>query len=291
MVSWIKVTDIQCIIERAGELIKEVYDKRNFNVELKGDNTPVTEADKISSEYITSALKKLYPGIPVISEEASLPVYEEREKWTYAWIIDPLDGTKEFIYRNGRFCINMALVEKGKPVFGMIHNVCDGEILWAFASGEKGMIKNGREEIFPNAGEKSSKLRVAVSRFHITEWELRYVDYLKSLGHEVELVPLGASSKHCMLAKGEVDICPKFGKCSEWDVAAGQVLVEAAGGHVVNAETGGEIRYNKENMISPPFVMFGKRVYDEIKEGNKTFLDFKAKSVVKMIILGLEEMK
>ena len=286
MVSWIKVTDIQCIIERAGELIKEVYDKRNFNVELKGDNTPVTEADKISSEYITSALKKLYPGIPVISEEASLPVYEEREKWTYAWIIDPLDGTKEFIYRNGRFCINMALVEKGKPVFGMIHNVCDGEILWAFASGEKGMIKNGREEIFPNAGEKSSKLRVAVSRFHITEWELRYVDYLKSLGHEVELVPLGASSKHCMLAKGEVDICPKFGKCSEWDVAAGQVLVEAAGGHVVNAETGGEIRYNKENMISPPFVMFGKRVYDEIKEGNKTFLDFKAKSVVKNDYLG-----
>ena len=86
MVDRIKVSDIQCIIEQAGVLIKEVYDKRNFNVELKGDNTPVTEADKISSEYITSALKKLYPGIPVISEEASLPVYEEREKWTYAWI-------------------------------------------------------------------------------------------------------------------------------------------------------------------------------------------------------------
>lgn len=94
----------------------------------------------------------------MISEEASLPVYEEREKWTYAWIIDPLDGTKEFIYRNGRFCINMALVEKGKPVFGMIHNVCDGEILWAFASGEKGMIKNGREEIFPNARGKKFKV-------------------------------------------------------------------------------------------------------------------------------------
>ena len=99
-----------------------------------------------------------------------------------------------------------------------------------FASGEKGNDKKRKEEVFVgNAGEKSSKLRVAVSRFHITEWELRYVDYLKSLGHEVELVPLGASSKHCLLAKGEVDICPKFGKCSEWDVAAGQVLVEATG--------------------------------------------------------------
>ena len=146
MVDRIKVSDIQCIIEQAGVLIKEVYDKRNFNVELKGDNTPVTEADKISSEYITSALKKLYPEIPVISEEASLPVYEEREKWAYAWIIDPLDGTKEFIYRNGRFCINIALVEKGKPVFGMINSVCDGEILWAFASGEKGIVKKGKED-------------------------------------------------------------------------------------------------------------------------------------------------
>ena len=195
MVNWVKVADIQNLVERAGELIKEVYDKRNFNVELKGDNTPVTEADKLSSEYIISVLRKLYPEIPVISEESPLPIYEEREKWVYTWIVDPLDGTKEFIYRNGRFCINVALVEKGKPVFGMINNVCDGEILWAFASGEKGMIKNGREEIFPNVGKKNSKLRVAVSRFHITEWELRYVDYLKSLGHEVELVPLGASSK------------------------------------------------------------------------------------------------
>ena len=158
MVSWIKVTDIQCIIERAGELIKEVYDKRNFNVELKRDNTPVTEADKVSSEYITSALKKLYPEIPVISEEASLPAYEEREKWAYAWIIDPLDGTKEFIYRNGRFCINIALVEKGKPIFGMINNVCDGEILWAFASGEKGMVKKGKEEALSGIGGKQSKL-------------------------------------------------------------------------------------------------------------------------------------
>ena len=236
MVSWIKVTDIQCIIERAGELIKEVYDKRNFNVELKRDNTPVTEADKVSSEYITSALKKLYPEIPVISEEASLPAYEEREKWAYAWIIDPLDGTKEFIYRNGRFCINIALVEKGKPIFGMINNVCDGEILWAFESGECGMIRAGREEVLVNEPNTASKLKVAVSRFHLTEWEMQYIDYLRSLGHEVELVPLGASSKHCMLAEGKVDICPKFGKCSEWDVAAGQVLVEATYLEIITAQ-------------------------------------------------------
>lgn len=229
MINWIKVSDIQSVIENAGALVKEVYDKRNFNVELKGDMTPVTEADRASSEYIVGALRKLYPEVPVISEEASLPPYEERVKWKYAWIVDPLDGTKEFIYRNGRFCINIALVEEGRPVFGMINNVCDGEILWAFESGECGMIRAGREEVLVNEPNTASKLKVAVSRFHLTEWEMQYIDYLRSLGHEVELVPLGASSKHCMLAEGKVDICPKFGKCSEWDVAAGQVLVEATG--------------------------------------------------------------
>ena len=286
MINWIKVSDIQSVIENAGALVKEVYDKRNFNVELKGDMTPVTEADRASSEYIVGALRKLYPEVPVISEEASLPPYEERVKWKYAWIVDPLDGTKEFIYRNGRFCINIALVEEGRPVFGMINNVCDGEILWAFESGECGMIRAGREEVLVNEPNTASKLKVAVSRFHLTEWEMKYMDYLRSLGHEVELVPLGASSKHCMLAEGKVDICPKFGKCSEWDVAAGQVLVEATGGLVVNAETGGKVCYNKENIISSPFVMFGKRVHEEIKGGNKTFLNFKVKSIVKNDYLG-----
>ena len=286
MINWIKVSDIQSVIENAGALVKEVYDKRNFNVELKGDMTPVTEADRASSEYIVGALRKLYPEVPVISEEASLPPYEERVKWKYAWIVDPLDGTKEFIYRNGRFCINIALVEEGRPVFGMINNVCDGEILWAFESGECGMIRAGREEVLVNEPNTASKLKVAVSRFHLTEWEMQYIDYLRSLGHEVELVPLGASSKHCMLAEGKVDICPKFGKCSEWDVAAGQVLVEATGGLVVNAETGGKVCYNKENITSSPFVMFGKRVHEEIKGGNKTFLNFKVKSIVKNDYLG-----
>ena len=286
MINWIKVSDIQSVIENAGALVKEGYDKRNFNVELKGDMTPVTEADRASSEYIVGALRKLYPEVPVISEEASLPPYEERVKWKYAWIVDPLDGTKEFIYRNGRFCINIALVEEGRPVFGMINNVCDGEILWAFESGECGMIRAGREEVLVNEPNTASKLKVAVSRFHLTEWEMQYIDYLRSLGHEVELVPLGASSKHCMLAEGKVDICPKFGKCSEWDVAAGQVLVEATGGLVVNAETGGKVCYNKENIISSPFVMFGKRVHEEIKGGNKTFLNFKVKSIVKNDYLG-----
>ena len=291
MINWIKVSDIQSVIENAGALVKEVYDKRNFNVELKGDMTPVTEADRASSEYIVGALRKLYPEVPVISEEASLPPYEERVKWKYAWIVDPLDGTKEFIYRNGRFCINIALVEEGRPVFGMINNVCDGEILWAFESGECGMIRAGREEVLVNEPNTASKLKVAVSRFHLTEWEMQYIDYLRSLGHEVELVPLGASSKHCMLAEGKVDICPKFGKCSEWDVAAGQVLVEATGGLVVNAETGGKVCYNKENIISSPFVMFGKRVHEEIKGGNKTFLNFKVKSIVKNDYLGTQRIE
>lgn len=286
MVNWIKISDIQMIIETAGALIMEIYNKRNYNVELKDDKTPVTEADKVSSEYIVNALKTLYPQIPVVSEEASLPLYEERKEWQYVWIVDPLDGTKEFISRNGRFCINMALVEYGRPVFGIINNVMDKEILWAFRGGERGMKKDGQEQKLDGSLVENPKLRIAVSRFHITEGELQYVDYLKFLGHDVELFPLGASSKHCMVAEGLVDICPKFGKCSEWDVAAGQVIVEETGGLVINTTTGGDLRYNKENMLNPPFVMFSKRIHEKIKRGNTTFLNFKATGNIKNDYLG-----
>lgn len=288
MIDWVKVSDIQDIIRGAGFLVMEIYKKRNFQVETKGDMTPVTEADKASSEYIVQALKKLNPDIPVISEEASLPSYEERKGWKYVWIVDPLDGTKEFIFRNGRFCINIALVEDGHPVFGMINNICDEEILWAFADGERGVARKGQESKLLSSMEVPSRLRVAVSRFHLTEGEMQYIDHLKKMGYDVELIPLGASSKHCLVAEGKVDICPKFGKCSEWDVASGQALVEATGGLVVNVETGGEVVYNKENILSPPFIMFSKRIHEEIKRGNRTFLDCDAEIEVKNDYLGAQ---
>lgn len=271
----IKLHELQSIIEKAGNIVSDIYHTRDFHVEMKNDRTPVTEADKASSSLLVSSLCQLYPDIPIISEEANIPPFSIRQHWTYAWSIDPLDGTKEFITRNGRFCVNIGLIENGKTIFGIINNILDNEILWGGRDVPCGKIKNG--QTLPLQVEESvpdNKLRVAVSRFHIIEWELRYIDYLRSLNFDVELIPLGASSKQCMVAQGLVDICPKFAKCSEWDSAAGQAIVEASGGLVVNVETNSELRYNKAEMLNPPFILFSRRIHERIKAGDKTFLQY-----------------
>ena len=274
MVIGSKIAGIQEIAEEAGRLILDIYNKQSFSVELKSDLTPLTEADKVSSEYVVSALQKLFPGSPVVSEELPLPDYKIRSGWRELWIVDPLDGTKEFIYRNGRFCVNIALVENGVPVFGMINNVNDGELVWGGVDVECGIKDGEGVGKLKTSVAGGNKLKVAVSRFNMTENEFQYIDYLKGLGYEVELFPFGASLKQVMIAKGEMDICPKFGKCSEWDTAAGHAIVEASGGVVLNLETGRNLVYNKENMLSPPFIMFSKRIHDLIMAGDTRFYDF-----------------
>ena len=247
----IKLHELQNIIEEAGR------------------------SDKASSTFLIASLRSLYPDIPIISEEANIPPLSTRQHWKQAWCIDPLDGTKEFITRNGRFCVNIGLVENGRAVFGIINDILDNEILWGGRDVPGGMKRDG--QTLPLEADEpvpDNKLRVAVSRFHIIEWELRYIDYLRGLNYDVELVPLGASSKQCMVARGLVDICPKFAKCSEWDTAAGQAIVEAAGGLVVNVETNGELRYNKNGMLNPPLIFFNRRIHERIKAGDKTFLRF-----------------
>ena len=271
----IKLHELPNIIEEAGKLVLDIYNSRDFHVEVKDDRTPVTEADKASSAFLVSSLRRLYPDIPIISEEANIPPLSTRQHWEHIWSIDPLDGTKEFITHNGRFCVNIGLLENGKSVFGIINDVLDNEILWGGRDVPTGMTRDGQPLPLEDDGPvPDNKLRVAVSRFHIIEWELRYIDYLRGLNYDVELVPLGASSKQCMVARGLVDICPKFAKCSEWDTAAGQAIVEAAGGLVVNVETNGELRYNKNGMLNPPLIFFNRRIHERIKAGDKTFLRF-----------------
>ena len=274
MVIGSKITGIQEIAEEAGHLILDIYNKQAFSVELKSDLTPLTEADKISSEYIVLSLQKLFPGVPIVSEEVPLSDYKIRSEWRDLWMVDPLDGTKESIYRNGRFCVNSALVEDGVPVFGMINNVKDGELVWGGVDVECGIKNEEGVGKLKTSVAGGNKLKIAVSRFNMTENEFQYIDYLKGLGYEVELFPFGASLKQVMIAKGEMDICPKFGKCSEWDTAAGHAIVEASGGMVMNMETGRNLMYNKENILSPPFIMFSKRIHDLIMAGDTRFYDF-----------------
>ncbi|MDR0543939.1 MAG: 3'(2'),5'-bisphosphate nucleotidase CysQ [Odoribacteraceae bacterium] len=264
------ITEVQCIAEKAGEMISEYYRSQEFATELKKDFSPLTDADKASNRHIVSELKRLFPQIPVISEESELPDYRSRSAWKRLWIVDPLDGTQEFIHRIGRFCVNIALIEGKKPVFGMINVISDGEILWGLRGKGCFISRDGRTEML-QPRPRTGKLRIAVSRFHVTEKELQYIDHLQERGREVEIVPLGASSKYCMMAKGEIDLLPKFGPCSEWDVAAGQVIVEATGGAIACVESGKAMEYNKPSMLVPPFIVFGKRVREMILDGNTDF--------------------
>ncbi|MDR1274008.1 MAG: 3'(2'),5'-bisphosphate nucleotidase CysQ [Odoribacteraceae bacterium] len=267
----IDVFGIQRLVEEAGEIIREYYRSQKFTTDLKKDRSPLTDADRASNELLMSGLERLFPKIPVISEESDLPDYRLRAGWDKVWIVDPLDGTEEFIERNGRFCVNVALIEKKKPVFGMISVLNDEEILWGMVDKGCFICKGEQAELVRPSTREGKRLRVAVSRLHVTEKEFQYIDHLQARGYEVEIVPLGASSKYCMVAKGEIDLAPKFGRCSEWDVAAGQALVEAAGGLAVSVEAGKTMTYNNPSMSMPAFIMFGKRVHEMIRDGNTDF--------------------
>lgn len=269
-----KLDNIIDLIEKAGEALLELYKKQDLDIEMKADATPVTEADKLSNEFLRKGLKKLFPEIPIISEETDVPDYYIRKNWKLFWLVDPLDGTKEFIYKNGRFCINIALIENNLPVFGIINNICDKEIIWAFKEDACYIRKEGITTELATSESTGAKLPMVVSRFNITEAEFEYIDYLQAKGYSMELIPLGASVKHCEIAKGTVDIYPKFGRCYEWDSAAGQLIVETAGGMVVNPQTFDGIKYNKENMVNPPFIMFSKKIREQIEDGNDVFIHY-----------------
>lgn len=272
-----KLEDLIQLIEQAGNTLREMYKIQDLEVEMKPDATPVTEADKLSNRILSTGIKKLFPDIPMISEESDIPSHSIRSKWKNVWIIDPLDGTKEFIYKNGRFCINIALIKDNIPVFGMINNIQDQEIVWAFRNEKCYIKKEGAiREVVPEI-PTTPKLRIAVSRFNMTEAEFEYIDYLQTQGYIPELIPLGASSKQCAVALGRADICPKFGKCYEWDIAAGQIIIESAGGMVVNTETFVPPEYNKKELASPAFLMFSKKWKEEIEDGNKIFTNYKNK--------------
>lgn len=268
------ITQIVEMIEKAGNALLDVYKKQDLDIEMKADATPVTEADKLSNEMLRKDLKALFPDIPVISEESNIPDYSVRKKWDTFWLVDSLDGTKEFIYKNGRFCVNIALIEDGQPVFGVINNVRDNEIIWASKNDRCYIKKDGVVSELSLNTSTGSKLKMVVSRFNMTEAEFEYIDYLQMKGYSVELIPLGASAKQCEIAKGLADIYPKFGRCYEWDSAAGQLIVETAGGMVVNPEDYSNMEYNKESMVNPPFIMFSKKLKEQIEEGNEVFIHY-----------------
>lgn len=228
----------------------EVYG-REFSTVAKEDQSPLTEADLASHRTILAALEKINPSIPILSEESKAVSYEARSSWSRFWLVDPLDGTKEFIKRNGEFTVNIALIENGEPVLGVVHAPVLG-VTYGAARGVSAFKEaEGERTEIRVASDSGGVLRVVASRSHAgPETEA----FIAGLGREVELVSIGSSLKLCLVAEGAADLYPRLGPTMEWDVAAAQAVVEGAGGTVTDLQ-GEALRYNKEKLLNPNFVV------------------------------------
>jgi len=245
---------------KAGQVILEVYNSSDFEVQIKSDQSPLTLADREAHNIIMELLTET--GIPVLSEEGINIPYNERKKWQRFWLVDPLDGTKEFIKRNGEFTVNIALVENGKPIMGVIY-VPVTDVLY-FGSAHQGSFRlneaKQKADWFDEAeklpGSKNDQIyRVVASRSHMSPETEDFIQNLNADHPKVEIVSKGSSLKLCLIAEGKADIYPRFGLTSEWDTAAGHAIISASGGKVVLADNPDlDLKYNKENILNPYFI-------------------------------------
>lgn len=243
------ISELEPIARAAGRAIMTIY-RQPFTVEYKQDESPLTAADKGAHELIAAALATLTPDIPVLSEESGPEVMAERLGWSRYWLVDPLDGTKEFVARNGEFTVNIALIEDGKPVWGLVYAPVPDR-LWY---GGKGLgawriDESGTAAIKTHAHVEGEAWKVVGSRNHLSQATR---DYLAPLG-EIELVSMGSSLKFCIIAEGGAELYPRLAPTCEWDTAAAQAVLEGAGGTVTQLD-GEPLRYNKPDILNPWFV-------------------------------------
>jgi 3'(2'), 5'-bisphosphate nucleotidase len=245
----------------AGKEILEVYTKEDHSTEIKEDNSPLTAADR--NAHIAIALVLSETDIPVLSEEGKYMSYSERQNWDQFWLVDPLDGTKEFIKRNGEFTVNIALIDNGNPILGIVYApVIDkcwiGDVdLGSFVI-ESFSIHYQNKTIQPIRIQSNRKLRpftVVGSRSHASIDTNKYIDSLKDTYGELNFVSMGSSLKLCMVAEGMANVYPRFAPTMEWDTAAGHAVALAAGCKVINAQTQLPLSYNKENLLNPWFIV------------------------------------
>ncbi len=240
---------------KAGLRIREIYDSRAYlsSIHWKGDKSPVTEADLAADEMIASGLKALYPEIPVISEERPAPPYEVRRDWDFFWLVDPLDGTEDFLQRTGDFTVNIALIERTRPVKGVIYLPMQEVVYFADSRGAFRQPLGGEPRpIYVSRIADQSKLRAVESRLHLKDSERRF---LRENGI-THCRAVGSSIKFCLVAEGSADVYYHGGRNHEWDTAAGQAIVEAAGGRVVD-ERREDLRYNKPGLVNGTYLCVG----------------------------------
>jgi 3'(2'), 5'-bisphosphate nucleotidase len=247
----------------AGKKILEVYGNE-FEVETKTDNSPLTEADKKSHEKIKEIISPL--SISILSEEGRQLPYDERRNWNKFWLVDPLDGTKEFIKRNGEFTVNIALIEDGSPVAGVVYVPVTGKMYYGSKeAGSYSFTFNENEgksiETYISNAEKLPEATppeiytVVASRSHNTPETEEFIDERRKQYGEVNCVSSGSSIKLCLVAEGKANVYPRLAPTMEWDTAAGHAVAKFAGCKVYDYNTGSELQYNKENLLNPWFVV------------------------------------
>lgn len=244
------------IARKAGDAILEIYkNEEDFGIESKDDNSPLTRADKAANQVICDALENLDPAYPIISEENKAIPYSARKDFEYCWLVDPLDGTKEFIKRNGEFTVNIALLHKNKPVLGVVYAPVLDEMYWGI-KGKGAFLKKGDNlqqlTIAPFRMDDEG-LHIVSSRSHMNDATKAFVEKLNA----PKLVSKGSSLKFLMIAKGEAAVYPRVAPTMEWDTGAAQIVLEEAGGKVLHYETGEPLTYNKENLLNPFFIAYG----------------------------------
>ena len=256
-------TAIQASLE-AGEVIMEVYDTA-FDVEIKDDKSPLTEADKRANDIINSFLEKT--EFPIISEENKQIDYAIRKEWKTCWVVDPVDGTKEFIKRNGEFTVNIALVTEGIPQLGVIYVPATKVLYYADVINNEGYKveldhhNTSLNQILEQAtalkpiSSNPNLVRVVGSRSHMSAPTLDFVETLKTEGKQVEIVSKGSSLKFCLIAEGNADVYPRYAPTMEWDTAAGQAICNAVGIDVISNSTHKSLLYNKEDLLNPWFLV------------------------------------
>jgi len=250
MLDKINIEDIIEIAQKAGLATMEIYQK-DFAIEYKDDKSPLTEADLKANQIICDALTKLYPDIPILSEENKATEYSERKDWEQYWCIDPIDGTKEFIKKNGEFTINIALIQKDTPVAGVVYAPALNDTYWA-KKGE-GAFKNGARLPLKINENPEEKLFVVASKSHLSTETQEFIDNLET--KNIEQVSKGSSLKLCMVAVGEADIYPRLAPTMEWDTAAADAVVREAGKMTYQFEIDQPMVYNKENLLNPWFIV------------------------------------
>jgi len=257
MLNKIKVSDVVSLAKTAGEAIMEIYEK-DFEVEFKADESPLTEADKAAHNIIVAGLLKLNQHnktqIPVLSEEGKGIAYADRKEWDYFWLVDPVDGTKEFVKKNGEFTVNIALIHRGIPVLGVVYAPALNTCYWA-KKGEAA-FKDGEKLPLQDATQRTN-YKIVASRSHMSDETKQYIDSIET-DKVKELVSIGSSLKICLVAEGYADIYPRLGPTMEWDTGAAHAVILESGMDMLAYDNGGvlgSLLYNKDNLLNPYFIV------------------------------------